>query len=118
MSELVYTRTGRAVPRFNTLQFFIAGFASLAYQIVSFKLISISGLGDAISVAISLTAFVALSGFGALFAGRVRSSMSGIYEALLGLYGVFLFGAIGTIGIDQIISFSGGIGLLPKLLLF
>lgn len=118
MSELVYTRTGRAVPRLNTLQFFIAGFASLAYQIVSFKLISISGLGDAISVAISLTAFVALSGFGALFAGRVRSSMSGIYEALLGLYGVFLFGAIGTIGIDQIISISGGIGLLPKLLLF
>ena len=54
---------------FRFLQFFIAGFAGLAYQIVSFKLISSSGIGDAISVAISLTAFVSLSGVGALLGG-------------------------------------------------
>lgn len=106
-----------AVPT-TVLNFFIAGFAALAYQIVSFKFISTSGLGDAISVAISLTAFVAISGFGALFAGRVTAQKTFLCEFTLGIYALLLFGTVHLAGIDQLVVISGAFSLTVKLLLF
>ncbi|MGX1201077.1 spermine/spermidine synthase domain-containing protein [Marinobacter sp. MBR-105] len=105
-------------PDLHKLQFFFAGFAALAYQIVSFKLISISGLGDAISVAISLTAFVALSGVGALIGSRIEPGQTGLWESLLGIYGIVLFGAVSALGIDTIVATSGALSATTKLSIF
>jgi spermidine synthase len=103
---------------FRFLQFFIAGFAGLAYQIVSFKLISSSGIGDAISVAISLTAFVSLSGIGALLGGRLSHKLTGWLEIALGGYASILFGLLLTIGISNFTIFSGFLPLVAKLIAF
>lgn len=103
---------------FRFLQFFIAGFAGLAYQIVSFKLISSSGIGDAISVAISLTAFVSLSGIGALLGGRLSHTLTGRLEIALGSYASILFGSLLFIGIGNFTVFSGYLPLVAKLIAF
>lgn len=103
---------------FRFLQFFIAGFAGLAYQIVSFKLISSSGIGDAISVAISLTAFVSLSGIGALLGGRLSHTITGQLEIALGAYASILFGSLLFVGIGNFTVFSGYLPLATKLVAF
>lgn len=108
--------TNRNYPLY--LQFFIAGFTALAYQIVSFKLISSSGIGDAISVAISLTAFVSLSGIGSLLGGRIKPSLTGLLEIILGAYSITLFGSILLFGIDGFTAFTGHLSLQLKLLAF
>ncbi|KXS55578.1 MAG: Uncharacterized protein AWU57_27 [Marinobacter sp. T13-3] len=100
------------------LQFFVAGFASLAYQVVSFKLIAIAGLGDALSVAISLTGFVSLSGFGALLAGRVPSRLAGWWEVGLGVYALAIFATLWLAGIEPVVALSGGLAIAGKLALF
>lgn len=74
--------------------YFVAGFCALALQIISYKLISVAGLGDALSVAISLTAFVSISGFGALAGDRLPDSAARILEMLLGLYAITVFGIV------------------------
>ena len=103
----------------STISFFVAGFASLAFQIVSFKLITASGLGDAISVAISLTGSVSLSGLGALLAARVKRQITaGALELLMGLYALALFGTLFALGIDQVIALFAGTTLSQKLFLF
>ena len=104
---------------FSMTSFFVAGFASLAFQIVSFKLITASGLGDAISVAISLTGSVSLSGLGALLAARVKRQITaGALELLMGLYALALFGTLFALGIDQVIALFAGTTLSQKLFLF
>lgn len=103
---------------FRFLQFFIAGFAGLAYQIVSFKLISSSGIGDAISVAISLTAFVSLSGLGSLIGGKLSHTFTGWLEIAVGSYAAVFFGLLMFIGIDSLTTISGMFSLEVKLVMF
>lgn len=100
------------------LQFFIAGFAALAYQIVSFKLISISGLSDAISVAISLTAFVTLSGLGSLLSYKIHQDFTGKLEIILGSFAIILFSTVIIWGVGNFASAFGGLSLHLKLLVF
>jgi len=102
----------------NLLIFFVAGFAALSYQIVSYKLISISGLSDATSVATSLTAFVALSAAGALLSTRISPALTGPLEILLGVYGLMVFGGLKYFGIESVFMISGTMSASVKMILF
>lgn len=93
----------------------LAGFSALAFQIVTFKLILMTGLGDSLSVAVSLTAFVCLSGIGALFGGYGRGNHRLSVEISLGLYGLMLFGFVQMQGADSVILLLGRYSLELKL---
>jgi spermidine synthase/FtsH-binding integral membrane protein len=95
----------------------IAGFSALALQIVSYKLILMAGLGDAISVAISLTAFVALSGIGALAGGKVTPKYTAIIEGTLGLYALVVFGGLAVVDLGHVIVWLGGFSVIGKLVI-
>jgi len=86
----------------------VAGFCALALQIISFKLISVSGMGDAISVAISLTAFVSISGIGALYGDSMIHGKARIAEMLLGVYAGSLFLFVWWIGVGSITALWSG----------
>jgi len=94
---------------------FFAGLAGLAYQIISYKLILAAGLGDGLSIALSLTAFVTLSGFGAIAVNWFGDRFLVIAEMLLGLYALALFGAISVYGLVPYIEFLDAYGFYAKL---
>lgn len=99
---------------------FFAGFSGLAFQIVTFKLILLAGFGDGLSLALSLTIFVTISGLGAAFVNRLQSANAGLLEIALGLYSAIIFGGIhlyGVIPSSQLLHSAPGGFELPALLL-
>lgn len=98
--------------------YLLAGFSALAYQIISFKLIAVSGLSDAMSVAISLTAFVVLSGLGSLYARRVSPRLAWIPETLLGAYSAAIFLFIELFSTEALLVLSGSFSVESKLILY
>jgi spermidine synthase len=118
MNELTFSAGSRKGINANLLIFLVGGFAALAYQVVSFKLISIAGLSDATSVAVSLTAFVALAAFGALASERIPSSKAAGVEVLLGIYALVVFGGIQLAGVESAFLLLGGLSVAAKLVGF
>lgn len=94
---------------------FFAGFSGLAYQIIAYKLILAAGLGDGLSIALSLTAFVTLAGVGAVASGWLGSVKAGLIEPVLGIYGLILFGGIFLAGLVSYIEFLDQFSLFSKL---
>lgn len=94
---------------------FFAGFSGLAYQIISYKLILAAGLGDGLSIALSLTAFVTLSGCGSVAVKWAGSRLLSSIEPLLGLYGLVLFGIVLSSGLVAYIEMLDQFSLLSKL---
>jgi len=99
---------------------FFAGFSGLAFQIVTFKLILLAGFGDGLSLALSLTIFVTISGLGAAFVNRLHGANAGLLEVALGVYAAAVFGGIhlhGVIPSSQLLHSAPDGFELPVLLL-
>lgn len=97
----------------------IAGLAGLIYQIISFKLLAVSGIGSAMSIAITLTVFVAFSGIGAFFSRYLTIQKGAYLEVLVAVYGLSLFGIIKVAGVLEFVSSIHSIPLiLAEVVLF
>jgi hypothetical protein len=94
---------------------FFAGFSGLAYQVIAYKLILAAGLGDGLSIALSLTAFVTLSGIGAMLVSRFSERLAEKVEVLLAVYGLVLFGGILSAGLVAYIEFLDQFSAFTKL---
>jgi spermidine synthase len=92
----------------------ISGITALLFQIIAFKLLAAAGMSSAISVAISLTVFVALSGVGAFISKFVSLSRIPLIEGAIGIYAISFFSFIKSQGVLTFVQKLQEIPLIPK----
>jgi len=110
------TSQSRSISGFAKILFCLSGFAALAYQLLSFKMISAAGMGDGLSVAVSLTSFVALAGLGAVIGPKGLNIFRA--EILLGLWAVSSFGIVHWLDFSVFVNLFSDGSMVEKLLTF